>query len=368
MLSYQTHMPPTRIEVAAAAGAYSVLIGEHTIDTLGSELDAAGLGPRRILVSSERVWEFHGPRFRRAGADRTPVLVDDGERYKNLTTVARVHDALVKANADRSTVVIAVGGGVIGDLVGFAAATYLRGIRVVHVPTTLLAQVDSAIGGKTGVNHPLGKNLIGSFHPPSLVVADPAVLDTLPRREFRAGLYEVVKYGVISDPSLLDRLTTTLPAIFAREPEAVAPLVAASCRIKAEVVSADEREGGLRRILNFGHTVGHALEAATKYKRFRHGEAIGYGMLAALSIGVARGVTPPELFEEIQDLVTHLGPLPPVADIASKDVMAAIGRDKKVVAGTLHFVAATARGKTTTLTDVTEKEIKAALKKLALAR
>jgi len=355
-----------RVVVSAASGAYPVIIGSGAIELLGGEMNAARLGARRLLISSHRVWELHGPRFRKAGADRSPILIEDGERYKNLNTVARVLDALVKVNADRATVVIAIGGGVIGDLVGFAAATYLRGVPVVHVPTTLLAQVDSAIGGKTGVNHPLGKNLIGAFHPPSLVAADPVVLETLPRREFRAGLYEVIKYGVISEPALLDRLRETLPAIFARDAGAVAPLVSASCRIKAAVVSADEREAGRRRILNFGHTVGHALEAATKYKRFRHGEAIGYGMLAALAIGVARGVTPKSLGEEVDALITQLGPLPPVGDISAKDVLAAIKRVKKVVNGTLHFVAASARGATIELTDVTEKEIKAALKKLGL--
>ena len=357
---------PTRLTVAAAAGSYPVLIGNDTISALGREMDAARLGKRRILVSSQRVWELHGPRFRTVGADRTPILVEDGERYKNLNTVARVLDALVKAQADRSTVIVAIGGGVIGDLVGFAAATYLRGLPIVHVPTTLLAQVDSAIGGKTGVNHPLGKNLIGSFHAPSLVVADPIVLETLPRREFRAGLYEVIKYGVISDPTLLDRMRDSTTAIFARAGDAVAPLVSASCRIKAQVVSADERESGLRRTLNFGHTVGHALEAVTKYKQFRHGEAIGYGMLAALAIGVARGVTPKSLYDEVEALITQLGPLPPVADISAKDVYAAIGRDKKVVAGTLHFIAASDRGKTVELTDVADKEIKTALKKIGL--
>ena len=241
----------------------------------------------------------------------------------------------------------------IGDLVGFSAATYLRGIPIVHVPTTLLAQVDSAIGGKTGVNHPLGKNLIGSFHAPSLVVADPVVLETLPRREFRAGLYEVIKYGVIADP---DACSIGFAIRSPRSSRAmVTPLrrwSSASCRIKAEVVSADERESGLRRILNFGHTVGHALEAVTKYKQFRHGEAIGYGMLAALAIGVARGVTPKSLYEEVEALITQLGPLPSVADISAKEVHAAIGRDKKVVAGTLHFIAASDRGKTVELTDV----------------
>ena len=355
-----------RVVVSAAGGAYPVIIGSGAIELLGKEMSAARLGARRLLISSHRVWELHGARFRKAGADRSPILVEDGERYKNLNTVARVLDALVKVRADRATVVIAIGGGVIGDLVGFAAATYLRGVPVVHVPTTLLAQVDSAIGGKTGVNHPLGKNLIGAFHPPSLVAADPVVLETLPRREFRAGLYEVIKYGVISEPALLDRLRETLPAIFARDAGAVAPLVSASCRIKATVVSADEREAGRRRILNFGHTVGHALEAATKYKRFRHGEAIGYGMLAALAIGVARGVTPKSLGEEVDALITQLGPLPPVADISAKDVLAAIKRDKKMVNGTLHFIAAADRGTTIELTDVTEKEIRTALKKLGL--
>lgn len=365
MLFYQG-VPVDRITVSAASGSYSVLIGNKAIEGLGRELDAFKLGPRRILVSSHTVWEFHGPLFRKLGADRTPILIEDGERYKNLNTVARVLDALVKAEADRSAVLIAIGGGVIGDLVGFAAATYLRGIRIVHVPTTLLAQVDSAIGGKTGVNHPQGKNLIGSFHAPSLVVADPIVLETLPRREFRAGLYEVIKYGVIKDPTLLDHIRNNTTAIFNRDAGAIAPLVMASCRIKADVVSFDERESGLRRILNFGHTVGHALEAVTKYKQFRHGEAIAYGMLAALNIGVARGITPKSLHDEIESLIAQLGPLPSVSDISAKEVYAAIGRDKKVVAGTLHFIAATDRGKTTELTDVTEEEIKAAVRKIGL--
>ena len=359
-------MSQTRVTVKSAAGPYPVIIGNGSIEALGRELDALKLGPRRILVSSHRVWDFHGPLFRKSGAERTPILVEDGERYKNLNTVARVLDALVKIKADRSTTIIAVGGGVIGDLVGFSAATYLRGIPIVHVPTTLLAQVDSAIGGKTGVNHPLGKNLIGSFHAPSMVVADPFVLQTLPRREFRAGLYEVIKYGVIKEPALLDRIRDSVTAIFNRDGDAVAPLVSASCRIKAEVVSADERESGPRRILNFGHTVGHALEAVTKYKQFRHGEAIGYGMLAALNIGVDRGITPKALLEEVETLINHLGPLPSVADLSAKEVFDAIGRDKKIVAGTLHFVAASDRGKTVELTDVTEKEIKAAARKIGL--
>jgi 3-dehydroquinate synthase len=296
------------------------------------------------------------------------VLVPDGERFKNLATVGRVYEALIQHEADRAAVVIAVGGGVIGDLVGFAAATYLRGVRLVHVPTTLLAQVDSAIGGKVGVNHALGKNLIGAFHAPKLVLADPTLLATLPRREFRAGLYEVIKYGVIASPTLLERVASARTALFDRNVDAVAEVVTESCRIKAEIVSADERESGLRRVLNFGHTVGHALEAVTKYRRYRHGEAVAYGMLAALQLGVQRGVTPKATLDEVSSLITALGPLPPLADLSAREIIAATGRDKKVVSGTLHFVAASRIGATTELTDVTEKELRQALREIGVKR
>ena len=185
-----------------------------------------------------------------------PILLPDGERYKNVTTVMRIYDALIKASADRASCLIALGGGVVGDITGFAAATFLRGIPVVQMPTTLLAQIDSAIGGKTGVNHPLGKNLIGAYHQPLAVLIDPVLLATLPRREFRAGLYEAVKYGVIASRSLFDRLATDLPKLFARDTAALLPVIAESCGIKADVVSRDERESGPRRALNFGHTTG----------------------------------------------------------------------------------------------------------------
>jgi 3-dehydroquinate synthase len=307
-------MAPTRIEVAAAAGAYPVVVGAGLLSTLPRFLDESGLGPRRIFVSSPTVWDLHGDGIQRASKD-APILIPDGERFKNNVTVGRVYEGLIELGADRSTVVIAVGGGVVGDLVGFAAATYLRGVRFVQIPTTVMAQVDSAIGGKVGINHPLGKNLIGAFHAPRLVIADPAVLSTLPRREFRAGLYEVIKYGVIAKAALFDQVTSSLAPLFAREDAVLTPVIADSCRIKAEVVSADEREGGLRRILNFGHTIGHALEAVTKYRRFRHGEAVAYGMLAAMHLGVARGVTPLEARDRLADAIGKLGPLPPVADL-----------------------------------------------------
>ncbi len=361
MLSYHLVMEPIRIEVPAAAGPYDVVIGPRSLDTLPALLDRLSLGPRRFIVSSPRVWRLHGDKISRASTEPEPILVADGERSKNLQTVGDIYEALIRARADRSAVIIALGGGVIGDMVGFAAATFLRGVRLVHVPTTLLAQVDSAIGGKVGVNHALGKNLIGAFHAPRLVVADPIALTTLPRREFRAGLYEVVKYGVIASAPLFDRVAASLKALFSHDGTAVADIVAASCRIKADVVGADERESGLRRILNFGHTLGHALEAVTNYRRLRHGEAIAYGMLAAMALGELRGVTSPDARAALQGLITKMGPLPSITDLPVDEVLAAAGRDKKITAGTLHFVAATRIGETTTLTDVTEDDLRAAL-------
>jgi 3-dehydroquinate synthase len=294
--------------------------------------------------------------------------VPDGERSKTLRTATRIHDALICAAADRTVTIVAVGGGVLGDVAGFAAATYLRGVRLAHVPTTLLAQVDSAIGGKVGVNHRLGKNLIGAFHQPIVVVTDPLMLETLPRREFRAGLYEVVKYGVIASRGLFDRVSRELSAIFAREPDALVPVIAESCRIKAAVVSADERESGPRRTLNFGHTAGHAIEAVTRYRRFRHGEAIAYGMLAAAEIAVARETFAEDDRKALAGLVAQLGPLPSVSDLSVKSILEAVRRDKKVLKGTLHFVLPTALGQTEIVDDVTDKELRRALRAIGLRR
>src|SRR6202008_589243 len=228
--------------------------------------------------------------------------------YKQLSTVTRIYDALVRANAERQSTLVTFGGGVIGDLAGFAASTYLRGIALVHVPTTLLAQVDSAVGGKVGVNHPLGKNLIGAFYQPHAVLIDPSVLATLPRREFRAGLYEVIKYGMTSSPTLFDRIARERQAIFARNPEVLAAVITESCRIKADVVAKDEKESGLRRILNFGHTAGHALEAVTRYRRYRHGEAVAYGMLVAADLAVARSALAQRDRAALVDAIASLGP------------------------------------------------------------
>ena len=360
-------MPPSRLVVDTPSRRYPIVIGYGILENVRGLLDECGLPARRFVVSSPLVWRLHGAKIGAAGL-QPPILVPDGERSKHLQTVARVYDAMIRAEADRASSLLTFGGGVIGDLAGFAAATYLRGIPYVHVPTTLLAQVDAAIGGKVGVNHALGKNLIGAFCQPHAVIVDPAVLATLPRREFRAGLYEVVKYGMTSSPSLFFRLVKDQSAIFNREPDALSAVIAESCAIKAAVVAADEREAGPRRVLNFGHTAGHAIEAVTRYRRFRHGEAVAYGMLVAAELAVVRGALARADRKALGDLITSMGPLPPIADLRSDQMLEAMRHDKKVVAGRLHFVLPTAVGATTIVDDVTEKEMKATLKGLGFKK
>jgi 3-dehydroquinate synthase len=355
-------MQPIRVDVATPSRPYTITLGDGILDHLGRLLDEARTPARRFVVSSPLVWRLHGARLA-AGGLEDPILVPDGERHKHLATVSRIYDALIRARADRASTLVTFGGGVIGDMAGFAAATYLRGIALVHVPTTLLAQVDAAIGGKVGVNHPLGKNLLGAFHQPHAVVADLAVLGTLQRREFRAGLYEVVKYGMTSSAPLFDRLARDHAAIFARQPDVLGAIVAESCRIKAAVVAADEREAGPRRILNFGHTAGHALEAATRYRRFRHGEAVAYGMLVAAQLALLRGALAERDHTALADLIASLGPLPPVADVSTAQMLAAMQHDKKVAGGRLHYVLPTAVGATTIVDDVTPAELTKALKR-----
>jgi 3-dehydroquinate synthase len=353
--------------VRAPSRAYDIRIGRGLASGLEPLLDSAGIGRQRFVVSSTTVWRLHGERVGGGLSTRDePVIVPDGERFKNLQTVSRIYDALIRADADRGAVLVAVGGGVIGDMAGFAAATYLRGITLVHVPTTLLAQVDSAIGGKVGVNHPQGKNLIGAFHQPALVAVDPSLVDTLPRREFRAGLYEVVKYGMIADRALFDRVAANLTALFARQTVVLEPVIAACCRIKAGIVENDEREHGVRKILNFGHTAGHALEAVTKYRRFRHGEAVAYGMLTASELAVARGAMQAEDRDALTRLIVQLGPLPPVGDLTAAQVVQAMRRDKKILNGRLRFVITPKIGEAAVIDDVSEKELTQALKKSGL--
>jgi 3-dehydroquinate synthase len=362
-------MEPVHLTVTSERSTYAVVIGPGTTGRLVDLLTERGLTGQRLVVSSAPIWRLQGRRIAQVlPAKDRPVIITDGERAKTLATVARIYDACVQRTLDRTATVVAFGGGVVGDVAGFAAATYLRGIRLVQVPTTLLAQVDSAVGGKVGVNLAAGKNLVGAFHAPDLVVCDPAVLASLPRREFRSGLYEVVKYGVIAARSLFDRVAGSLAAIFAQDSAVLTPLVAECCRIKADVVMADERESGPRRALNFGHTVGHALEAITSYRRFRHGEAIGYGMLAAARLSVARGLLSRDEEALLQKLIAQMGPMPTVADLRIADAIDVTTRDKKVVGGRLHFVLARGIGATTIASDITPRELGDALHAIGLKR
>ena len=261
-----------------------------------------------------------------------------GEPRKRLAEVETLAEQMVAAGGDRSSLVIAFGGGIVGDLAGFLAAIFMRGIPVVQVPTTLLAQVDAAVGGKTGANLVAGKNLIGSFHQPVAVWIDPEVLSTLPEREYRAGLYEIIKCGVIRDAGLFDVLERCSEAVLGQQPEVVDRVIADAVRIKAEVVTADERESDLRRILNFGHTFGHALEAETKYERLLHGEAVAWGMRAATLLAERLGHLAPAEAARIQSVIAKYGPIPKLDGIPAANLAARLKSDKKTVGGRIHLV------------------------------
>ena len=373
MLSYHPRFDhilsgvPVSIEqilVATSPRSYPIDIGSGCLAQLGALLDRSGFARRRIVVSSPTVWKLHGETAAASLGGAPVILIPDGERHKHLRTVSKVYDELVALGADRGAGIVAVGGGVLGDTAGFAAATFLRGLPLVQVPTTLLAQVDSAVGGKVGVNHAVGKNLIGAFHQPRHVVIDPQVLATLPRREFRAGLYEVIKYGMTSSRGLFDRVRSSVKALFRRDPDVLVPVIAESCRIKGDVVAADERETGLRRVLNYGHTAGHAIEAVTAYRRFRHGEAVAWGMLVAADLAVARDRMPSADRDALAALIRQLGPLPAINDLAARDIVEAARRDKKIVEGRLYFVLATGIGQWAIADDVTEEELGAALERV----
>jgi 3-dehydroquinate synthase len=360
-------MHPVRVDVRTATGGYPVLLGDGLTDRLGQLLDERRVGARRFVVSNPVVWRLHGERIGRALPGAEVIQVPDGERHKHLATVAQVYDALVRAGADRGAVVVAVGGGVTGDMAGFVAATYLRGVGLVLVPTTLLAQVDASVGGKVGVNLAAGKNLVGAFYPPLMVVTDPAVLRTLPRREFRAGLYEVIKYGMACSADLFARLQAEAPHLADPAADALASIIAECCRIKAGIVSADEREAGPRRVLNFGHTAGHAIETVTAFRRFRHGEAVAWGMRVASQLAVGRGLLAAGDDQALRSLIMQLGPLPHVADLDVTQMLEAMRRDKKIVDGTLHVVLPTGIGATTVADDVTELELGEALARVGFA-
>lgn len=320
-----------------------------------------------VIVSNDTVSPLYVDRVRSSLAlgERqliTEVILPDGEQYKTLQSLSEIFDRVMADNHNRTTTFIAVGGGVVGDITGFAAACYQRGVNFIQIPTTLLAQVDSSVGGKTAVNHPLGKNMIGAFYQPQAVLIDLDTLHTLPAREFSAGLAEVIKYGLIRDEPFYRWLQEQMPRLLAREESVLAEAIERSCAIKAEVVAADEREGGLRAILNLGHTFGHAIETAQGYGEWLHGEAVATGMLLALKLSAARaGIAQAEV-EDFKALL-HAVDLPTEAPpgMSADDFIALMGRDKKVVDGRLRLVLLQALGEAVLVDDVTEDELRSLL-------
>jgi len=330
-----------QINVNTSSGHYAVVYRRGVLEQIGATVSGLVERTGTFILSSAPVWKHWGSRLEKSFAGyggAKVVLMDDRERAKTLRTVEKLCRALARARADRECILVALGGGVVGDVAGFVAASYLRGVRVVQVPTTLVAQVDSAIGGKTGVDLPEGKNLVGAFHQPRLVVVDPEVLSTLPKRQYRAGIYEVIKYGVIRDAELFALLEEQLDGLLQQEPAVLDAVIPRCIRAKAEVVGQDEREQNLRRILNFGHTVGHALEAATRYRRFLHGEAVGWGMLAATELAKRMKFVEPSDAERIARLIQCVGPLPAWPQVRPQKLLEFMRADKKVRAGRLHFI------------------------------
>ncbi|MEW6735485.1 MAG: 3-dehydroquinate synthase [Acidobacteriota bacterium] len=333
-----------RIDVKLAGRSYPILIEAGLRHRLGSIVPTilSRHCQQTVIVSNARVFTHYGSAvcdsLKAAGLQVKHILIGDGERFKTLSTAEKVYSFLIQERVERNDCIIALGGGVVGDLAGFVAATYLRGIDFLQLPTTLLGQIDAAIGGKTAVNHPLGKNLIGAFHQPKLVAIDPETLVTLPKRELRAALAEAIKYGVIADAALFALIEQQRAAILAGDMQVLRDMLWRCCAIKAGVVSRDERESGERRILNFGHTIGHALEAVTHYRRFKHGEAVAYGIIGATKIALALNLIEANPAARIEELVYAYGPLPAIADLDPDCILQAMNQDKKVIAGQLVFV------------------------------
>ena len=329
------------IRVNLGNRGYDIHIGSDLITQVGDLVQPLSLGRHLGLVTHPALAEPYGSvvadSLRRAGHEVSLLTVPPGEESKSLEEAVRLFRALVRARLDRGSALIGLGGGVIGDLSGFVAATLYRGIPFINLPTTLLAQVDSSVGGKTGVNLPEGKNLVGAFHQPHLVVADVLTLRTLPEREFRSGLVEVVKHGMIADSVLFQRLEEQADGILARDPGTLQEIVRRSCAIKARVVEADEREAGLRAMLNFGHTVGHAVEAALGYGAITHGEAVAHGMLVAAALSVRRGLCPEADAVRLRRLLTRFG-LPGVPLPSPESLETYMVSDKKARDGVLQFV------------------------------
>jgi 3-dehydroquinate synthase len=358
----------TDILVNLGSRSYRIQVAAGALGTVGAELAKLRVGRKAVLVSDPMVARLHGEpvagSLRAAGFDVIRLSVPQGEQAKQLETARETWDLLLSAGCDRTSTVVALGGGAVGDLAGFVAATYMRGVNFVQVPTTLLAQVDASIGGKTAIDHPSAKNLIGAFHQPRLVIVDPLVLTTLPEREFRSGLAEVIKHGIVLDASYFEDLEANVPALLGRDLTTLERVVAGSCRLKARVVERDEQDAELRWALNYGHTVGHALEAATEFHRWAHGEAVSLGMAAEARLAERLGIGTSAATKRQMSLLAAVGLPVTGIEVDPAAVVKALSRDKKSRDGRLSFVFAPEIGSFRLSSDVPTESVLEVLKDL----
>ncbi len=356
------------VPVKLGPRSYRVAVGAGLLAQVGPEISRLGVGRKLALLTDPAIKALYGEIVARslagAGFEVTTVLLPEGERAKTLEVAAQTWDRLLEAGLDRGSAVVALGGGAVGDLAGFVAATYMRGVHFVQLPTTLLAQVDASIGGKTAIDHPRAKNLIGAFHQPRLVLADTGALQTLPEREYRSGLAEVIKHGIVLDAAYFDEVERSAAALAKREPETLERIVAGSCRLKASVIERDEQEAELRHVLNYGHTIGHAIEAVTGYARFAHGEAVSLGMVAEAGVAERLGLAATETRARQVHLLETMGlPVREVGE-APERVIEAMARDKKGKEGRVPFVLAPEIGRFRIVFDVPKPVILEALAEL----
>jgi len=358
------------VDVALGPKSYAVVVERGVLTTVGPRLRALGLGSRAALVTSASILRLYGKpvqeSLEEAGFTVTLVDVPEGESAKTLAVAERCWDALLAAGLDRTSTVVALGGGAVGDLSGFVAATYMRGLNFVQIPTTVLAQVDASIGGKTAIDHPVAKNLVGAFYQPRLVLVDPSTAATLPERDYRSGLAEIVKHGIVLDGAYFADLERSVPEILARDGATLERIIGGSCRLKAAVIERDpEEKSELRFALNYGHTIGHALEAATAFGRWTHGEAVAVGIVAEARLAVRVGIAEAATAERQERLLAALGFTLSITDVDVDAVLAATRRDKKSRDGRVPFVLAPAIGAFRVVYDVAIEDVRAVLTGLA---
>lgn len=359
-----------KIEVKLGENSYDIFIGENLFEDAAKFANSSIFTKKILIVTDENIFKIYGENLRKIFSNYESnfeiEVIPPGETSKNLANVEKLYTYAIDSNLDRKSVIMAIGGGVVGDLAGFVAATFLRGVNFIQVPTTLLAQVDSSVGGKTAVNHKLGKNLIGAFYQPKAVFIDVSTLQKLPEREIKAGLGEVVKYGVICDEKFFNYLEKNIEGILSRNVEVLKKIVKRSCEIKAEVVSRDERESGLRKILNFGHTIAHAIEEETGYTKYSHGEAVATGMIGAALISQSLGYIDAEKVARLKNLIENLGMYTTCEGCNVEGIYRALFRDKKALGGKINWVLMKDFGKVELTDRVPENIVKEALRGIGI--